>query len=167
MYQYTFKHRSRCSRAKCTCRTIKKITERGSKRSLYSPCIQHSQIPSYPALPDGACLKHKMAKWQNDFPKTVKTTDSLFLVGVQSLFLLPSLNRQNSAQHTKPLKIAMPSLSVVTSHSHVNFLVPRVGDHCYSSPLAEVCIPRTAATHAHFLVINKGAGQFYLSFNTR
>ena len=60
MYQYTFTHRSRCSRAKC--RTIKKITERGSKMKF---CIllalQHSQIPSYPALPDGACLKHKMA----------------------------------------------------------------------------------------------------------
>ena len=43
--------------------------------------------------------------------------DSLFLVGVQSLFLLPSLNQQNSAQHTKG--------------------------------------------------VNKGAGQFYQSFDTR
>ena len=37
----------------------------------------------------------------------------------------------------------------------------------HSSPLAEVRIPRRAAARAHFLVINKGAGQFYLSFNTR
>ena len=35
------------------------------------------------------------------------------------------------------------------------------------SPLAEVGIPRRAAARAHFLVINKGAGQFYLSFDTR
>ena len=41
------------------------------------------------------------------------------------------------------------------------------GHHCHSSPLAEVRIPRRAAACAHFLVINKGAGQFYLSFNTR
>ena len=34
-------------------------------------------------------------------------------------------------------------------------------------PLAEVRIPRRAAARAHFLVINKGAGQFYLSFDTR
>ena len=36
-----------------------------------------------------------------------------------------------------------------------------------SFPLAEVRIPRRAAARAHFLVINKGAGQFYLSFDTR
>ena len=36
--------------------------------------------------------------------------------------------------------------------------------YCHSSPLAEVQIPRRAAAHAHFLIINKGAGQFYLSF---
>ena len=35
------------------------------------------------------------------------------------------------------------------------------------SPLAEVRIPRRAAARAHFLVINKGTGQFYLSFDTR
>ena len=34
-------------------------------------------------------------------------------------------------------------------------------------PRPEVRIPRRAATSAHFLVINKGAGQFYLSFDTR
>ena len=45
--------------------------------------------------------------------------------------------------------------------------VRRHGHHCHSSPLAEVRIPRRAAASAHFLVINKGAGQFYLSFNTR
>ena len=33
-----------------------------------------------------------------------------------------------------------------------------------SLPLAEVRIPRRAAARAHFLVINKGARQFYLSF---
>ena len=33
--------------------------------------------------------------------------------------------------------------------------------------LAKVRIPPRAAARAHFLVINKGAGQFYLSFNTR
>ena len=36
--------------------------------------------------------------------------------------------------------------------------------YCHSSPLAEVRIPRRAAAHAHFLIVNKGAGQFYLSF---
>ena len=45
--------------------------------------------------------------------------------------------------------------------------VHRHGHHCHSSPLAEVRIPRRAAARAHFLVINKGAGQFYLSFDTR
>ena len=39
--------------------------------------------------------------------------------------------------------------------------------HCHSSPLAEVRIPRRAAARAHFLVINKGARQFCLSFDTR
>ena len=34
-------------------------------------------------------------------------------------------------------------------------------------PPAEVLIPRRAAARTHFLVINKGAGEFYLSFNTR
>ena len=32
---------------------------------------------------------------------------------------------------------------------------------------AEEWIPRRAAAHAQFLVINKGVGQFYLSFDTR
>ena len=41
------------------------------------------------------------------------------------------------------------------------------GHHCQSSPRAEVRIPRRAAARAHFLVINKGAGQFCLSFDTR
>ena len=36
-----------------------------------------------------------------------------------------------------------------------------------SSPLAEVRIPRRAAARAHFPVINKGAGQFCMSFDTR
>ena len=45
--------------------------------------------------------------------------------------------------------------------------VHRHGHHCHSSPLAEVRIPRRAAARAHFLVINKGAEQFYLSFDTR
>ena len=45
--------------------------------------------------------------------------------------------------------------------------VHRNGRHCHSSPLGEVRIPRRAAARAHFLVINKGAGQFYLSFDTR
>ena len=45
--------------------------------------------------------------------------------------------------------------------------VHRHGHHCHSSPLAEVRIPRRAAARAHFIVINKGAGQFYLSFDTR
>ena len=45
--------------------------------------------------------------------------------------------------------------------------VRRHGHHCYSSPLAEVRIPCRAAARAHFLVIDKGAGQFSLSFDTR
>ena len=45
--------------------------------------------------------------------------------------------------------------------------VHRHGYHFHSSPLAEVRIPRSAAARAHFVVINKGAGQFYLSFDTR
>ena len=45
--------------------------------------------------------------------------------------------------------------------------VNRHGHHCHSSPLAEERIPRRTAARAHFLVINKGAGQFYLSFDTR
>ena len=45
--------------------------------------------------------------------------------------------------------------------------VHRHGYHCHSSPLAEVRIPRRAAVRTHFLVINKGAGKFYLSFDTR
>ena len=45
--------------------------------------------------------------------------------------------------------------------------VHRHRHHCHSSPLAEVRIPRRAAARAHFLVINKGAEQFYLSFDTR
>ena len=45
--------------------------------------------------------------------------------------------------------------------------VHRHGHHCHSSPLAEVRIPRRAAARAYFLVINKGARQFYLSFDTR
>ena len=34
-------------------------------------------------------------------------------------------------------------------------------------PLAEVRISLRAAARAYFLLINKGAGQFYLSFDTR
>ena len=45
--------------------------------------------------------------------------------------------------------------------------VRRHGHHCHSSPVAEVRILRRAAAGAHFLVINKGARQFYLSFDTR
>ena len=45
--------------------------------------------------------------------------------------------------------------------------VRRRGHHCHLSPLAEERIPRRAAARAHFPVINKGAGQFYLSFDTR
>ena len=45
--------------------------------------------------------------------------------------------------------------------------VHRHGHHCHSSPLVEVRIPRRAAARAHFLVVNKGTGQFYLSFDTR
>ena len=45
--------------------------------------------------------------------------------------------------------------------------VHRHGHHCHSSPLAEVRIPRRVAARAHFLVINKGARQFCLSFDTR
>ena len=37
----------------------------------------------------------------------------------------------------------------------------------HSSLLAEARIPHRAAARAHFLVINKVAGQFYLSFDTR
>ena len=44
---------------------------------------------------------------------------------------------------------------------------PLIADHCHSSPQAEVRIPRRAAARAYFLVINKSAGQFYLSFDTR
>ena len=33
-------------------------------------------------------------------------------------------------------------------------------------PLGEVRIPRRTAARAHFLVINKGAGEFYLSSDT-
>ena len=45
--------------------------------------------------------------------------------------------------------------------------VCRHGYHCHSSPLAEARIPRRAAARAHFLVVDKSAGQFYLSFDTR
>ena len=45
--------------------------------------------------------------------------------------------------------------------------VNRHGHHCHSSPLAEEGIRRRTAARAHFLVINKGAGQFYLSSDTR
>ena len=45
--------------------------------------------------------------------------------------------------------------------------VHRHGDHCLSFPLGEVRILCRTATRAHFVVINKGAGQFYLSFDTR
>ena len=46
-------------------------------------------------------------------------------------------------------------------------LVCRHGHYCHSSPLAEVRIPCRAAACGHFLVKNKGAGQFYLNFDTR
>ena len=42
-----------------------------------------------------------------------------------------------------------------------------MGNHGHSSPLAEARIPRRAAGGTHFLVINKSAGQFYLSFDAR
>ena len=45
--------------------------------------------------------------------------------------------------------------------------VHRHGDHCHLSPLVEVRIPRRTAARAHFVVINKGAGQFYLSSDAR
>ena len=38
------------------------------------------------------------------------------------------------------------------------------GHHCHSSPLAEMRIPCRAAAHAHFLVVNKDGGHFYLNF---
>ena len=44
--------------------------------------------------------------------------------------------------------------------------VRRHGHHCHSFPLTEVPIPRRDAARAHFLIINKGAGQFYQSFDT-
>ena len=47
----------------------------------------------------------------------------------------------------------------------------QIGSQTWASlafvPQAEVRIPRKAAARAHFLVINKGARQFYLSFDTR
>jgi len=42
--------------------------------------------------------------------------------------------------------------------------VRRHGFHCCSSPLGEVRIPGRTAARAHFVVINKGAWQFYLSY---
>ena len=39
----------------------------------------------------------------------------------------------------------------------------KVGKSC----MAEVRIPSRAAARAHFVVINKGAGQFHLSFDAR
>ena len=45
--------------------------------------------------------------------------------------------------------------------------IGRHGHHCRSSPLGEVRIPRRTAARAHFVVINKGAGHFYLSSDTR
>ena len=45
------------------------------------------------------------------------------------------------------------------------------GSQAWSSlsffPLGEVRIPRRTAARAHFVVINKGAGEFYLSSDTR
>ena len=41
------------------------------------------------------------------------------------------------------------------------------GHHCRLSPLGEVRILCRTATRAHFIVINKGTGQFYLSSDTR
>ena len=48
----------------------------------------------------------------------------------------------------------------------VRYSVHRHGHHCRSSPLGEVRILRRTSTRAHFVVTNKGAGQFYLSFDT-
>ena len=56
---------------------------------------------------------------------------------------------------------------VLLSNTCLYRSVHRHGHHCRSSPLAEVRIPRRAAARAHFLVINKGAGQINLSFDTR
>ena len=53
------------------------------------------------------------------------------------------------------------------------FIHVQIGSQTWASPsfvlpiLAKVRIPPRAAARAHFLVIKKGAGQFYLSFNTR
>ena len=41
------------------------------------------------------------------------------------------------------------------------------GYHSRSSPLGEVRIPLRTAARAHFVVVNKGAGKFYLIFDTR
>ena len=53
----------------------------------------------------------------------------------------------------------------------LQYMFIQIGSQTWTSlsfvPLAEVRIPRRAAVRAHFLVINKGAGQFYLSFDTR
>ena len=72
------------------------------------------------------------------------------------LSLLPSMNGY-----------FFPDYYVLLCNTCLNRSVHRHGHHSHSSPLAEVRIPRRAAARAHFVVINKGAGQFYLSFDTR
>ena len=56
---------------------------------------------------------------------------------------------------------------VLLCNTCLNRSVHRQGHHCHSSPLAEVRIARRAAARAHFVVLNKDAGQSYLSFDTR
>ena len=72
------------------------------------------------------------------------------------LSLLPSMNGY-----------FFPDYYVLLCNTCLCRSVRRHGHHCHSSPLAEVRIPYRAAARAHFLVINKGSEQFYLSFDTR
>ena len=54
---------------------------------------------------------------------------------------------------------------IIIFSSAMKRLVRRHQFHCCLSPLGEVRIPRRTAARAHFVIINKGAQQFYLSFD--
>ena len=95
------------------------------------------------------CSRHKQIVWA---PCVVNkfTTPNL-------IFVTPSFNEW----------VVFRDYYVLLCSTCLYRSVRRHGHHCHSSPLAEVRIPHRAAARAHFLVINKGAEQFILSFDTR
>ena len=78
-----------------------------------------------------------------------------------------SFTEGRSDKNFRVVNLFTGSIFAIILFYTVMYSVHRHGHNCRSSPLGEVRILRRTSTRAHFVVTNKGAGQFYLSFDTR